>query len=248
MRAETIDEVVERLDEVIDWARENGSRLGYFPALYRNVTLDVRAGIQEGFFDDGRRMERLDVAFANRYLKAFDRHRRGERPGESWAAAFSACESWWAIVLQHLLLGMNAHINLDLGIAAAGIAPGREIHELEGDFARVNDILARRIGDTQSRLTRIWPALKLLDRISGDADDAIINFSISRARACAWRVALDLAPLDPADQRQRIERLDREIKVIAGLIARPGPIKRIVMAIVRAGERGGVAEIIDLLR
>jgi hypothetical protein len=248
MLAETIDEVVERLDEVIDWARGKESRLGYFPALYRNVTLDVRAGIQELFFDDGARMERLDVAFANRYLEALDRYRRGERPGESWGAAFSACESWWAIVLQHLLLGMNAHINLDLGIAAAAIAPGREIRELESDFTRVNEILARRIADTQGRLARIWPALKLLDRLSGRADDAIINFSISRARACAWRVACDLAPLDAEDRRQRIEQLDREIKVIAGLIARPGPLKRIAVAMVRIGERGGVPEIIDFLR
>jgi len=43
----------------------------------------------------------------------------GQTPTESWVKAFDATEFWWLIVLQHLLMDMNAHINLDLGIAAA---------------------------------------------------------------------------------------------------------------------------------
>ena len=45
MPAETIDEVVEQLDLIIDRARNSRSRLGFFPALYRRVTLAVQAGI-----------------------------------------------------------------------------------------------------------------------------------------------------------------------------------------------------------
>jgi hypothetical protein len=39
-------------------------------------------------------------------------------------------------VVQHVLLGMNAHINLDLGVAAAEVAPGPAIAGLRGDFDR----------------------------------------------------------------------------------------------------------------
>ena len=59
MPAETIDQVIQQLDDIIDWSLELNSRLGYFAALYRKVTLKVKGGISDGFFDDGQRMERL---------------------------------------------------------------------------------------------------------------------------------------------------------------------------------------------
>ena len=46
--AASIDEVIEQLDEIINWARDNNSRLGYFAALYRTVTIRVRDGIAAG--------------------------------------------------------------------------------------------------------------------------------------------------------------------------------------------------------
>ena len=43
--ADTIDEVVERLTEIVEWSRAANSRLGYFAALYRKVTVKIREGI-----------------------------------------------------------------------------------------------------------------------------------------------------------------------------------------------------------
>jgi len=45
MQAQTIDKVITRLDEIISWAKRNASHLGYFPALYRKVTIDVKQGM-----------------------------------------------------------------------------------------------------------------------------------------------------------------------------------------------------------
>ncbi|UCF21072.1 MAG: hypothetical protein JSU87_06710 [Gemmatimonadota bacterium] len=248
MLANNIGEVVERLDEIIGWSRENRSRLGYFAALYRKVTIEVRQGIADGFFEDGRRMERLDVAFANRYLEAFYQLRRGDAPTSSWRVAFSAAGDWWPIVLQHLLLGMNAHINLDLGIAAAAVSPGDEIRSLESDFKRINAILARLVDDVQGELAEIWPALRLLDRVAGRADDAIVNFSMEKARQYAWKTAVRLAPLGPAAQVDLIRELDREVAAIGRVVRAPGVILGFVTKIIRLRERGSVESIIDILR
>ena len=114
--ARSIDEVIARLDAIIDRAIVERDRLGFFAVLYRTVTVAVKEGIAARRFQDGPRMERLDIVFANRYLQAFDQHRRGESPTRSWRAAFQAGASRRVVILQHLLLGMNAHINLDLGI------------------------------------------------------------------------------------------------------------------------------------
>jgi hypothetical protein len=247
MQARTIDEVIEQLNEVIRWAKDNNSRLGYFPALYRKVTVAVRQGIADGYFDDGKRMERLDVVFANRYLDAITAYRTGKPTTASWQVAFDASNDWSAIVLQHLLLGINAHINLDLGIAAALTAPGRTIESLRGDFDRINHILASLVNGVEQTLAKVWPMLKLLDWIAGKSDEAVINFSMNVARKEAWNAALSLAELDDSAAAVQIAAIDRGVSLFARSIQHPGPIVGSVTNLVRLGERGSVSDVIQLL-
>ena len=68
--ATTIDEVISALDDILAISKVKKSRAGYFAALYRKVTLAVKNGIASGIYEDGKRMEKLDVIFANRYLAA----------------------------------------------------------------------------------------------------------------------------------------------------------------------------------
>ncbi len=247
MPAHTIDEVVEYLDDSIALARRERSRLGYFAALYRNVTINVREGILAGSFEDGARMERLDVMFANRYLDALERYRRGEEPSKCWRTSFRAAESWHPIVLQHLLLGINAHINLDLGVAAAQTSPGAQLAGLRRDFDSINDILRAMLDDVQDRLALVSPWMSVLDRAGGRTDEAIMNFSIDRAREAAWRVAERLAPLSPEETQREIDVLDRWVDVLAFAIQNPGVSIRLAALFVRLAESRDVAKIIDVL-
>lgn len=64
-------------------------------------------------------MERLDTLFAERYFDAVTPRDAESRPTASWHLTFQAGSQWRPLVLQHLLVGINAHINLDLGVAAA---------------------------------------------------------------------------------------------------------------------------------
>ena len=245
--AQTIDQVIDRITSVVDKAKADRARSGYFAALYRKVTIQVQEGIQQGFFDDGERMERLDVIFARRYLDAFDEYRIGGAPTQSWLFAFEVTEQWWPIVLQHLLLGMNAHINLDLGIAAARTVPPEQLPELQDDFNKINSILAALIGAVQEDLSEIWMTLRLLNRFLGNVDEAIINFSMERARDHAWSVAERLAPLNEAEQSLEIEQLDSETLQLARLIRAPGIVGGAVNRVIRLGERGTIPQIIDVL-
>lgn len=247
MPATTIDEVISALDQIIAAAREEESRIGYFPALYRQVTIEVKKGIEAGFFEDGERMERLDVIFANRYLEALSQYQRGEVPTRSWLVAFEATERWWPIVLQHLLLGINAHINLDLGIAAARTSPGAQLAGLQGDFNKINGILASLVDEVKHELTVIWPMLGLLDRLAGNTEDKIINFSMKIARQRAWEVAERLAPLSEQEQVPEIADIDQRIALLGRIIWKPGPLTRLILATIRVGERGSVPRKIDIL-
>src|SRR6185295_15744616 len=135
--ARTIDEVIVQLEEIIVRSVRERSRLGFFAALYHKVTIKVKEGIAAGQFEDGPRMERLDVTFANRYLTALEQFVKGEAATPCWVLAFEAADRWPPIILQHLLLGMNAHINFDLGIAAAQTCPGDQLPQLKSDFDQI---------------------------------------------------------------------------------------------------------------
>ena len=245
--ADTIDEVVDRLTEIVEWSRAANSRLGYFAALYRNVTIKIGEGIAEGFFDDGGRMERLDVIFANRYLEACEAHRDGRPTTDAWTYAFRVSDQWWPIVLQHLLLGMNAHINLDLGIAAARTVPAGDLHRLHADFDKINQVLAALVSDVQNELAQIWLFLRVMNRYLGSVEGAIINFSMERARDHAWSVAERLAPLDESGQASEIAVLDTEVALFARVIRHPGVLGSTVTRLIRSGERGSVGGKIQVL-
>src|SRR5215204_3515564 len=133
---ENIAEVVARLEGIIDDALRARHRIGYFAALYERVTTNVRRALVAGnVFQDNPRMERLDVVFADRFLAAWDQHASGGTPSQCWQAAFALLDDPGPLVVQHLLVGMNAHINLDLGIAAATVAPSPEaLESLWPDF------------------------------------------------------------------------------------------------------------------
>lgn len=253
--ARTIDEVIERLDQIIARSIREQSRLGYFAALYRRVAMKVKEGIAEGRFENVPRMERLDVTFANRYLAALDQFRRSEQVQNTdsilpscWLVAFKAAASWRPIILQQLLLSMNAHINFDLGIAAAEIAPGDELPSLRHDFDEINNILASLVAQVQSEIDEVSPWIKFLDHIDPKADVAIVNFSMDKARACAWDLATKLAPLSPSQWKSHLEVRDLEAMALADLVWHPaGVIFKLGLLLIRSRESNDVASVIKIL-
>jgi hypothetical protein len=192
-------------------------------------------------------MEHLDVLFANRYLEAFELHGQGKAVPACWQLAFDAAGEWWPIVLQHLLLGINAHINLDLAVAAAEACPGPELAGLKNDFDRINRILAALVDDVKAELTTIWPLLGWLDRLSGAAEDVLINFSMTKARECAWQAAERLAATDPVHRGSIVQELDSRVAAIARVVRRPGVVAGTITRLIRLGERKTVREVIEIL-
>jgi len=248
MPSRSIDEVLARLDRIIADARRNDDRLGYFAALYRDVTARIASTIERGDFEDGDRLERLDVLFAERYFDALEARDTNTGPTRSWSGAFTATERWRPLVLQHLLLGVNAHINLDLGIAAVETVPPSELPDLEADFMKINRILRSMIEEVQRRLARISPWMGVLDRVGGGVDEAISNFSIIRARDDAWAFAGKLAGLGERRRGEVVEAKDRETARRAQKILRPGGVLLLpVLLCIRLREEDDVSSVIEVL-
>ena len=219
---QSIDAVLRELDRVLAESRRQQSRLGYFAALYRDVTARVKAAIENGEFDDAARMERLDVRFAERYLDALAARGTEDGPPRVWARTFAVAERWRPLILQHLLLGINAHINLDLGIAADAITTEDSLPALKDDFDRINQILGSLVEDVQTRVAAVSPWIGTLDRLAGRADEVISNVCLVRAREDAWAFATTLAGLDADERAETIVAKDRETARRTDTILQPG--------------------------
>ena len=206
--APDIDGVVRALDDIVDDCRRQHCRLGLFAALYRRVTVEVKGRMEKGQFVDADRMERLDTRFANRYLEAYARHRAGETPSRAWAAAFDAREDGQLIILQHLLLGMNAHILLDLGVTTAEIARDHGTTGLKHDFDAINGVLADLVDEIQDEVGQTSALLRTLDRLGGRLDERVLGFGLATARRRAWRHSVALRAAPTALQPRLIDRIE----------------------------------------
>jgi hypothetical protein len=240
LHADSIDGVISSLDKIINWSIANNKRTGYFAALYHKVTASVKLGIVQGEFDDGVRMERLDVLFANRYLDAFEAYYSDQPVTECWRLAFDKTERWYPLVLQHLMVSMNAHINLDLGIAAAQTVSADELTTLKLDFDRINELLSRMIDDVQKELAEIWPMMGLLDKVAGRLDEKLAEEGMEFARNCAWQFAVDYTAT--SNKELMVRNMDHSLYLMGEALMGAGLMELSLFLFLRILERGSVAK------
>ena len=242
----TIDDILARLKAIITESERADCRNGYFAALYYKVTASVKEGIDRGRFSNGPRMENLDVIFASRYLDALSTWKTGKPLTASWRLAFDASGQSNLLVLQHLLLGMSAHINLDLGIAAVEAANG-DLESLHNDFDEINTIISALTYQVLNDIDRVSPLLSLLGLHAGDSTSILIQFSIDNARDGAWCFAEDLSGKKGADYDACIAARDQTIcKLGNGLVKTKG-FMRFTIWLIHLFEWKNPAKIIRLL-
>lgn len=247
-KATTIDEIIHQMDAIIQHCIAQNNKMGYFAVLYRGVTAQVKEKIKAGFFDDGKRMENLVIVFANRYLDAYYKFAKSEPTSKCWEVAFHAAGANNPIILQHLMLGMNAHINLDLSIATAEIAPKNQIGGVKNDFNIIMNILASMIDGVQDRLKIVSPSIKIIDWVGGRTDEHIAGFAINKARDLAWKTAEKLAYSTTAEKEKLITLHDEITAVIArGINNPPGLLLRTGLYLIRRREKLPTGQVIKVL-
>ncbi len=244
--ARPLVEALADLDAIVDAARREPSTRGYFAAVYRSVTAAVADAVDDGVFADGARMELLAAQLVARYTDAV----AGRSPGRGWRVALRATQpdrAGYTMIVQHLALGLNAHVNADLPVLAARIAPGDAIDGLAPDFAAINGLVARFLDAAQDAIGRFSPLLARLDEVGGRSDEQVAGFAVDQARDDAWRHARVLAALPEPLRDDAADLLDRRSAFLGRLVADPpfpvGPVARAVAA----GESRDVVAVIDAL-
>lgn len=241
----TIEDVLVRMDQIVEECKNQQSRIGYFAILYRQVTRRVRDGILAGEFEDNPRMEVLDVLFAKRFIDAYELWKAGKNPTESWRLAFEASKNSDHLVLQHLFLGINAHINLDLGIAASETMAGKDINGIKGDFDKINSVLSELVDGVKANISAVSPVFGLVMPLAKGRDELLLNFSIQLARNGAWKYAGEYHA-DPNKDYQ-IQDRDKNIAALAKKLINPGKLLGFLIKIVAFAEWKSVSKTMDQL-
>ena len=140
----TIDAVATELRQMALAATD---AVGYFAALYTQITTRIGESIGNGTFHDPVEMDAFACSFASLYTGAFTQ--TIPRP-KCWQAAWDVANDGSLLIVQHLLLAINAHVNHDLPFAVVAAADQRgDIDSIRPDFDAVNDVLAAAYVDVQ---------------------------------------------------------------------------------------------------
>lgn len=213
----------------------------HFHATYLRTTKAIRAELATGGFRDPRWVGEWCVAFAKLYLKALETDRRGGWVPDPWAAAFAFRGRARSLPpLQHVLLGMNAHINYDLPLALLSMMTDSDfddpdlLQQRTADHHHVDRVLLARVAAEGSQLGssgRRRPVEALLR----PANELATKRFLTEARRKAWANAFALASAcsrGEPEYRARCHDLEDLVTRRAADVVRPGPV------LLRLGVRG----------
>lgn len=217
-----IDDCILKMQDIVDWSIDKQSHIGYFAILYQTVTKKINQEIKLARFENNDQIAVMVTNFANRYLVAIDEYFENDSTiSKSWDTSFNLKEPKNYCILQHLMLGMNAHIIFDLAISSAAIAPNEEIFKFKEDFFKINEILIDMIDEIQEMITKVFWVMKPLDFIFGRLDEKIAASIIVLARNKAWDLARLLALSNDDLKTTLIEEMETEANFISEQILFP---------------------------
>lgn len=228
--AKTLDDVHRLMTRCTETAREENSADGYFTLIYTWETADLVRAADQGVFRAPDVVREMIVHFANRYFTARASFRAGEQTTRAWTVAFQASRTYSALVVQHILLAMNAHINLDLApITAESGLPW-------SDFAKIGDVLSQGVSRIQGCLNRTTPVLRTLDRVGGGFDEMFTIYSLKEARRYAFDMAQRMRNAPAARRPALIEEADGNAAWFGRLLLSPPLRDRLLLAAIRLSE------------
>lgn len=199
--AGTIENVIERMSELLVPMQDSDDPRRHFLATYRRTTMAVQKALLADQFIDSAWVEHWDLVFAGLYLDALEQRNRGEQPPGPWAVAFESTADRRVPPLRHVLLGMNAHINYDLpqallaAITDDEFANSAVVTRRGIDHERIDAILASRVDAEDRELQREErPGDRTrLDRMLRPFNQAATKRFMKESRRKVWRNALELS-------------------------------------------------------
>jgi hypothetical protein len=226
----TVADVVHALQQRREALTPDRAHRAQFLETYTRTTSAVGVAVEQGFFEDGAWVSRWDVVFADLYLRAHDAELTGGPVPRPWRAAFAASPELHP--LQHLLLGINAHINYDLPqallmvISPQDFADEEVLQRRRRDHERIDHILRARVRAEDAEI-RLVSRLRWQDRALTPLNRAASKRFLQESRRKVWLNTFALHEARLAGPDTYAERLAELELLSAARIAdfvEPGPV------------------------
>jgi len=189
------------MQQLIDGWEAPGDRRAIFLACYAMMTRNMLSAVESGQFEDGEWVYTLLNRFADYYFDALNAYDQAQPAAPAvWKLTFDAARRPQIHVLQHLILGVNAHINYDLVFvihellnAVWSTLPPALAQSRYRDHCRVNEIIYRTIDSVQDQIVeRYSPSMSLVDAALLRADEWLLGRLIRGWREQVWQDATRL--------------------------------------------------------
>jgi hypothetical protein len=237
----SLADAVQGLTRLEDALRQRHDRRAIFATAYLVITTELHRKVEAGTFKDSAWAAQYAVIFANLYREALVTFEAGQLAAvpKAWQISFTTSLQNRALLIQDLVLGINAHINYDLALAltAVGIDPQRPARY--HDHLAVNQVLHVATDRLQDQVCSIYaPILKVLDAAGGRVDELLANFSVIKARESAWLAAVALVNARDAEEQAALRaNLNDRAAVLSRLILSPNPLYPWLIGALRHLER-----------
>jgi hypothetical protein len=234
-RPTSVREALRALGAVTARLCDEGDARAAFPDIYAIITRRVAESVELGqdtFFWEPRWISRLAGRFCERYLETlrWSFERRPQDTG-AWGITYEACDSKGTLPLQHVLLGLSAHINFDLALGiyrtivefGAANDPAA-IRRFKHDHDAVNDLLRASIPEAFDHLINVHRcegARVLFHRAYALSEWCAMRI-LASWRERVWHDAMALLAASAAERDAIIRRMERRSCRYARLLSIPG--------------------------
>ena len=207
--------VAERMDRLIQQWEEEADRRAIFLHCYLLMSRNVIAALEAGEFSDHIWVRGLLDRFAAYYFEALEAYsgRRSTTPAV-WQVTHDAALEADKHVLQHMLLGINAHINYDLVLALRDrLQPTwadlsrAERRARYADHRRINEVIGRTVDTVQDRVVEhLSPKMDLVDKAFLRADEWLASRLLTHWREEVWDNGVALIEAPASREREKLRR------------------------------------------
>lgn len=226
--------MVDRMRQHIEGWQTVQDRRAIFLECYSMMTGNMLEALDRGEFEDPVWVRDLLNHFADYYFNALTAYDAQAKDTPTiWRMTFDSRGRTGVHVLQHLILGVNAHINYDLVFVIYDILHAdwssidpKTAESRYRDHCHVNQIIFDTIDCVQREVVaRYSPQMDLIDRVLLRLDEWLLERLIWRWREQVWRDAVQLmacAEPEAPQVRQQVEaravRRGRAILFESGLL------------------------------
>lgn len=198
-RTPTID-TLERMDQhIANWVSSDDQRKTFLQC-YRAMTANMADAINDNKFEDNAWVNLLLNRFAEYYFDALACYECASNTPKVWYEVHKDTGTTSLHPIQHLLLGVNAHINYDLVLALYDIlwpewpTANNELRAKRyRDHCKVNQVIAATIDQVQDEIIEPGrPAMALIDTLLGRMDELLISHLIASWRDDVWEHAVQM--------------------------------------------------------